>query len=362
MTKANKILAGIVFSLLIMLVSLFPVGNFGKAVQPMEVSANDITSHLPAKGEVNGDGVVGFTTNYVVYGGAQEVQHKVQDGWHITMKNSYYSYGIVWLECWDTDDGDYYGWIDAKYVTIYSSSQSETPITDSHSINPRSGQVAGNGVYGYTSNYVLYGGSQETQHRVQDGWHITAYNTATSHGVTWYECWDTDDGDYYGWIDNRYISFYDERPQTQKVQTSIVTVTVTVPVKVTVTQLVTVTEKVTQIETVPTTATTMTTTTSEKEEMVMAEKDDDDSDNGDMMLIIIIAVALVVLVAASAVLIAIVSKKSKYNSQQTVMFDRDNFEGQDHNYYQGTCPYCGAVIYKQGAQFCSKCGRSFKGQ
>lgn len=355
MTKANKILVGIVFSLLIMLASLCPAGNFEKVLQPMEVSANDLAGHLPVTGEVNGDGVVGFTSNYVVYGGAQEVQHKVQDGWHITLKNYYYSHGIEWYECWDTDDGDYYGWIDFRYISVYGSSPSQTPVTDSYSIDPRQGQVAGNGVYGYTSNYVLYGGSQEVQHRVQDSWHITAYNTAYSHGVTWYECWDTDDGDYYGWIDNRYISFYDERPQTQKVQTSIVTVTVTVPVKVTVTELITVTEAVTQTETV-----TTETSTSEKAEMAMSQTDDDSSDNSNMLLIIIIIMALVVLIAASAVLIVILSKKPKYKAQQVLMLDRDNVEGQDRNHYQGTCPYCGAVISQPDAQFCSKCGRAFK--
>ncbi len=28
-------------------------------------------------------------------------------------------------------------------------------------------------------------------------------------GITWYELYDTDDGDYYGWVDGNYINFYE---------------------------------------------------------------------------------------------------------------------------------------------------------
>lgn len=86
---------------------------------------------------------------------------------------------------------------------------------------PRKGQVAGNGVYGYASSYACYSdGAQATQHKVENTWHITAKNTCSSHGVTWYECWDTDDGDYYGWIDSNYLSFYDTTPAPAQTQGS----------------------------------------------------------------------------------------------------------------------------------------------
>ena len=29
-----------------------------------------------------------------------------------------------------------------------------------------------------------------------------------NYGITWYELWDSDDGDYYGWVDENYIDFY----------------------------------------------------------------------------------------------------------------------------------------------------------
>lgn len=80
-----------------------------------------VGGNFASKGQINthGGSVDGYTTSYVCYGGSFEVQHHVQDTWHITAKNVYYSYGITWYECWDTDDGDYYGWIDANYIDFY---------------------------------------------------------------------------------------------------------------------------------------------------------------------------------------------------------------------------------------------------
>ena len=37
---------------------------------------------------------------------------------------------------------------------------------------------------------------------------MTAKYKCESYGVTWYELWDTDDGDYYGWVDEEFIDFY----------------------------------------------------------------------------------------------------------------------------------------------------------
>jgi hypothetical protein len=72
-------------------------------------------------GEINSDGQIieGYTTNYICNGGEKERQWICEDRWHITAKNIFYSYGITWYECWDTDDGDYYGWIDSKFLKFY---------------------------------------------------------------------------------------------------------------------------------------------------------------------------------------------------------------------------------------------------
>lgn len=67
----------------------------------------------------------------------------------------------------------------------------------------------GTTVPGYTTDYICYGVSYETVRKsLGDTWHITAMNVYTSNGTTWYELWDTDDGDNYGWVDSYYIDFY----------------------------------------------------------------------------------------------------------------------------------------------------------
>ena len=63
---------------------------------------------------------MGFTTDYVVNGGSVGiVRSDLGDTWHVTAKNSCISYGIVWYELWDSDDGDYYGWVDSNYIDFY---------------------------------------------------------------------------------------------------------------------------------------------------------------------------------------------------------------------------------------------------
>lgn len=64
-------------------------------------------------------------------------------------------------------------------------------------------------IYGYSDNYVLYGGSAETvRENIKNGWHVKAVNSCYSNGVYWYELYDADDNDYYGWVDAYYIDFY----------------------------------------------------------------------------------------------------------------------------------------------------------
>lgn len=82
-------------------------------------SSSSITS---MQGQINchGGTVAGFTTSYVVDGGAcSTVRNSLGNTWHVTAKNVYYNYGITWYELWDTDDGDYYGWVDANYIDFY---------------------------------------------------------------------------------------------------------------------------------------------------------------------------------------------------------------------------------------------------
>lgn len=347
---------------------LFSFGNSAGFIEPLKASAADYSASLPLYGEIWGDGVYGYTTGYVCHGGSKEIQHKVQNGWHVTLKNHHYSYGIDWYECYDTDDGDYYGWIDDAFIYVYGTGypKEETVVIESFEIEPRLAEVDGNGVYGYTSDYVLYGGSQESERKVQDGWHITAYTMARSHGVLWYQCWDTDDGDYYGWIDSKYIDFYDERPQTTPapVKTEKVTSVVTVTVPVTVTVAVPVTETAssaaeTKAETEIFSLTQTTDETTQFTAEIAGIEDDfsgNDDDNNSQLLIIVIAAAVVVLIPIAAVIIAMVSKKPKYDIYEPGQAYNGDFMQEGTAY----CKNCGAAITNPSAVFCPSCGKPCK--
>lgn len=385
MKQVGKIIGSSLLSLLLLLGLVLPMQNAVPVLQSLTVAANDITSH-PAKGEVSGNGVYGYTTDYVCNGGPMQEEHAVQNGWHITAKNTYYAYGILWYQCWDTDDGDYYGWIDGNYLSFYvnNSSSGSSPVTIT-SISPRKGQVAGNGVYGYASSYACYSdGAQATQHKVENTWHITAKNTCYSHGVTWYECWDTDDGDYYGWIDANYLSFYDTTPapaQTQAPKQTVIvekTVLVTEPPKETV--IVEKTILVTESPTEPSTETKEQTTT----KAAAAINLDDQSKNNASPLenvnlqLILIGAGILILAGVSIGLIILFVKKSKEKPAGSVQMSQlhnpweesnspmNPYAGQNsvssNNQQMGglICPNCGAVCNDPNGKFCERCGTPLK--
>lgn len=385
MKQVGKIIGSSLLSLLLLLGLVLPMQNAVPVLQSLTVAANDITSH-PAKGEVSGNGVYGYTTDYVCNGGPMQEEHAVQNGWHITAKNTYYAYGILWYQCWDTDDGDYYGWIDGNYLSFYvnNSSSGSSPVTIT-SISPRKGQVAGNGVYGYASSYACYSdGAEATQHKVENTWHITAKNTCYSHGVTWYECWDTDDGDYYGWIDANYLSFYDTTPapaQTQAPKQTVIvekTVLVTEPPKETV--IVEKTILVTESPTEPSTETKEQTTT----KAAAAINLDDQSKNNASPLenvnlqLILIGAGILILAGVSIGLIVLFVKKSKEKPAGSVQMSQLHNPWEESNSpmnpYAGqnsvssnkqqmgglVCPNCGAVCNDPNGKFCERCGTPLK--
>lgn len=75
----------------------------------------------------------------------------------------------------------------------------------------KSGQINCHGgtVTGYTTDYVVNGGVVgKVRNSLGDTWHVTAYNYCSSMGITWFELYDSDDGDYYGWVYSNYIDFY----------------------------------------------------------------------------------------------------------------------------------------------------------
>ncbi len=332
-------------ALVLVVTMLFSAGIF----TPAETEANDIgipVTYLMdhPRGEINtyGGSVYGYTTDYMK-GGPMEIQWHVGNGWHIYATMSYYVYGITWYYCIDSDDGDVYGWIDGDYIDFYDNSVNA--ITSVYSIDPRRGEIDGNGIYGYTWNYVVYGGAQQTEHKVQDTWHITAYSTCYSHGVTWYECWDTDDGDYYGWIDANYLSFYDELPPPTEAPTPPPTEATT---KATTTEAATEAAAVTEATTVTTEPVTvpavvMTTVTAASEA----------SGTGISMVVIIaiIAVIILLLIIIAVLLIILLVKRSKpaeNAGMQPAPQPAPVF-----------CQNCGAEKTNQGGIYCENCGKPY---
>lgn len=166
----------------------------------------------------HGGTVAGYTTSYVAEGGAvDKVRSSLGNGWHIVAYNTCTSMGITWYELWDSQDGDYYGWVDADYIDFGGSSSGGNSSSGSSSSKStvsscnKSGEINCHGgtVAGFTTSYVAEGGAVgKVRSSLGDGWHVTAYNTCTSMGITWYELWDSWDGDYYGWVDSSYIDFY----------------------------------------------------------------------------------------------------------------------------------------------------------
>ena len=66
----------------------------------------------------------------------------------------------------------------------------------------------GGTVPGYKTSYVVDGGKRATvRKKLGNGWHINAVRYCYAKDIVWYELYDADDGDYYGWVDSDYIDF-----------------------------------------------------------------------------------------------------------------------------------------------------------
>lgn len=67
----------------------------------------------------------------------------------------------------------------------------------------------GGPINGFATSYIFNGGEVAyTRTDLMDGWHVTAVNQCVFNGVIWYELYDSDDGDYYGWVDENHVNFY----------------------------------------------------------------------------------------------------------------------------------------------------------
>ncbi|MBR3631171.1 MAG: SH3 domain-containing protein [Oscillospiraceae bacterium] len=60
----------------------------------------------------------------------------------------------------------------------------------------------------FTTDYVVNNGKEAyVRESLGHDWSVKAVNYCYSYGVEWYELYDADDGDYYGWVDANYIDF-----------------------------------------------------------------------------------------------------------------------------------------------------------
>lgn len=81
----------------------------------------DFPDDAAFKGEVLEDGISGITSDDFVSGKiSKEKAPKwdVEKGWHITAKRAVSCPDGTYFDCYDTDDGDHYGWILDKYTSI----------------------------------------------------------------------------------------------------------------------------------------------------------------------------------------------------------------------------------------------------
>lgn len=133
----------------------------------------------------------------------------------------------------------------------------------------------------------------------------------------WCECWDTDDDDYYSWIDANYIDFYDERPTKQ-------TTTVTITHTAAVTDTTTVTA--------------------------------------------LFAAVIVIIIAISALLIVLITKKGKVVTAAPDMSSVKAFNNRSNNNINTQidgdlfCVNCGKARSSPDDVFCPNCGTQYNNQ
>ncbi|MBR6985565.1 MAG: SH3 domain-containing protein [Ruminococcus sp.] len=113
-----------------------------------------------------------------------------------------------WYYIHYTENGtSYYGYASRQYVRNLQveAKTGIVPIEQYGTIYSPSGAK----VDGYARSYIIDGGPESyIRHDLTHGWHIKAVNKYSTNTVEWYELYDADDGDYYGWVSNQSISFY----------------------------------------------------------------------------------------------------------------------------------------------------------
>lgn len=71
--------------------------------------------------QINSDGVMGYSWEYVKEGGEQEIEYSFQKGDIVYARTAHHSMGIDWVTCYDKEphepDAVWYGWVDMAYLS-----------------------------------------------------------------------------------------------------------------------------------------------------------------------------------------------------------------------------------------------------
>jgi hypothetical protein len=166
------------------------------------------------------DGVVNtYPESYVADYGPEEILSTVKEDTKVKVTNSCISHGLLWCEC--RDDDKYYGWIpsgnigpdpDAEEYAFYEKHHfnfllDEHPLEFITLIAEGDVPVFEVGEVPVYSDEYIAETLEDTEtgivNRVAVDHSLVARTKCQSHGKWWYECWDADDGTYYGWISDK---------------------------------------------------------------------------------------------------------------------------------------------------------------
>ncbi len=97
------------------------------------------------------------------------------------------------------------GYVSKNVVSVSSERENNVTVYRCEKL----GEINGTGVAGFTTSYVCENGPKTIVYEdLGNHWHFISFNYCYSKGIEWYELYDADDGDYYGWVDANYLRFY----------------------------------------------------------------------------------------------------------------------------------------------------------
>ena len=94
--------------------------NGAPSLPPSGVSSVSSCTRYGTIYSPSGRQIDGFSRSYIIDGGAASFErHDLTHGWHVTAVNQYFDGTEYWYELYDSDDGDYYGWVEEHNISFY---------------------------------------------------------------------------------------------------------------------------------------------------------------------------------------------------------------------------------------------------